>query len=90
MRKFPGIRGRAPHHGQERRREAAERAAAWVELGPAGQLKALDSRLGAGVGAVKQRARIKRLLSAESGPKKGEKKPKEEKARARGKGKEAG
>lgn len=40
------------------RKEAAERLEAWQAKSPAEQLKALDERLGEGVGAAKQRARL--------------------------------
>jgi len=44
------------------RKEAAERLEAWQALSPAEQLKALDERLGEGVGAVKQRTRLQEKI----------------------------
>jgi hypothetical protein len=41
-----------------RREEAQKREEAWRALTPQAQLYALDSRLGHGVGAKKQRARL--------------------------------
>lgn len=40
---------------EERRREAQERNEAWRKLSAAEKLRALDRRLGAGVGAKRQR-----------------------------------
>jgi len=47
---------------QVRREEALVRDAEWRGLTPAQQLAALDKRLGVGVGAVKQRAKLTALL----------------------------
>jgi hypothetical protein len=47
---------------EERRASAAERQAAHAQLSPEQKLASLDQRLGAGVGAVKERARILRQL----------------------------
>jgi hypothetical protein len=44
-----------------RKREALERLVVWQTLMPSMQMESLDNRLGAGVGAVKQRARILQL-----------------------------
>ena len=55
---FPGARGAAPHNKANRQKEALERDAFWAKLTPQEQLAALDKRLGKGVGAEKQRARI--------------------------------
>ena len=41
-----------------KRQEAIERKKAWAQLTPEQQLEDLDRRLGKGVGAKKQRARI--------------------------------
>jgi hypothetical protein len=43
----------------QRREEATERLAAWQAKSPAQQIAALDARLGKGVGAKRQRARLK-------------------------------
>lgn len=59
-----------PHRGikrnklrrEERRKDAEQRNTAWNNLTPQQQLAALDSRLGAGQGAQKQRAKIEKLL----------------------------
>jgi hypothetical protein len=54
--------GARPDRATEKRAEATERNDAWVAFGPAKQLAELDRRLGKGVGAVKQRARLARAL----------------------------
>lgn len=43
--------------------QAIERNEAWAKLTPAQQLGELDRRLGKGVGAQKQRARLAKLVS---------------------------
>lgn len=50
----------------EKRAEAQERQEHWENLTPVQQLDSLDERLGKGVGAVKQRARILKNLSSPS------------------------
>ena len=57
-RRHPGVKGRRPDNYAHRASEALERAVAWGALSPAEQLAALDRRLGVGVGAKRQRARI--------------------------------
>lgn len=47
----------------ERRIEAVARQEEWANLSPAEQLAELDRRLGKGVGAKKQRARIAKALA---------------------------
>ena len=42
----------------DKQKEAIERNEAWAQLTPAQQLASLDERLGKGIGAKKQRARI--------------------------------
>jgi len=51
-------RGAAHALKKAKREEAEIRNAWWLELTPKEQLQALDRRLGKGVGAAKQRARI--------------------------------
>jgi hypothetical protein len=43
--------------------EHDERLKVWRNLGPHAQLAKLDQRLGPGVGAVKQRARIRQRIA---------------------------
>lgn len=50
--------GPRPDLTEIKRSEAAERQEAWSKLSPVQQLEALDRRLGSGVGAVKQRAKL--------------------------------
>lgn len=61
-RMFPGIAGRRPDNKKARVTDGKERQEAWTNLGLKGQLTALDSRLGKGVGAQKQRARLQNLI----------------------------
>ena len=61
---FPGVRGPAPHNRANRQKEALERDAFWAKLSPQEQLAALDKRLGKGVGAEKQRAKIQARIEA--------------------------
>lgn len=42
--------------------QALERQASWAKLTPAQQLNELDRRLGKGVGAKKQRAKLTKIL----------------------------
>lgn len=60
-RKFHGG-GARPDHSDFKCEEAKEREAAWRKLSPTQQLTDLDKRLGNGVGAVKQRARLQLKL----------------------------
>lgn len=60
----------------DRRTEAQARNEAWASLSLKEQLSALDARLGKGVGAAKQRARILAMLEAPKKPVKGQKNPK--------------
>lgn len=50
------------HTKKEKREEAIERDTAWRSLSVKDQLSALDKRLGVGVGAQKQRARLESIL----------------------------
>jgi len=49
-----------------KRLEAEVRNEDWASLGPKKQLASLDRRLGKGVGAVKQRARLTQKLEESS------------------------
>ena len=53
---------------QQRRKESEVRTFAWQECTPQEQLVLLDSRLGKGVGAVKQRARLAAKMAAAAKP----------------------
>lgn len=61
-RKHPGIRGRAPHQHADRVRVADHNAWMRSERTPADQIRTLDARLGVGVGAVRERARLAKLV----------------------------
>jgi hypothetical protein len=50
--------GPRPDRSETKRRDADARNTTWTELSAAQQLASLDSRLGKGVGAKRQRARI--------------------------------
>jgi hypothetical protein len=56
--------GPRPDQLATKRSEAVERNAGWSELSPQKQLAELDRRLGKGVGARKQRARLARAARA--------------------------
>jgi hypothetical protein len=60
-RKFSGG-GPRPDNNKIKRDEANERQEAWSKLSPKEQLAALDTRLGKGVGATKQRTRLQNLI----------------------------
>lgn len=62
-RKFKGG-GPRPDQAAAKASEAVDRNAAWAELSPLKQLADLDRRLGKGVGARKQRARLARVAKA--------------------------
>lgn len=61
-RRFSGG-GPRPDNNEIKQNEANERNAAWSKLSPKEQLEALDRRLGKGIGAQKQRARLQGLIS---------------------------
>lgn len=61
-RRFNGS-GPRPDNNEIKQSEASERNASWSKLSPKEQLEALDRRLGKGVGAAKQRARLQGLIS---------------------------
>lgn len=48
---------------EQRRREALARNEEWQKLSPEEQLKELNQRLGVGIGAQKQRARLNKILT---------------------------
>lgn len=54
------------HTKEEKRAEARERDEAWAKLSLAEQVAVLDRRLGKGVGARKQRAKLARLAQIQS------------------------
>lgn len=56
--------GPRPDLTKQKQAEASERNDAWAELSPAKQLAELDRRLGKGVGARRQRARLARAARA--------------------------
>lgn len=56
--------GPRPDNNEIKASEANERNAAWAKLSPAQQLEALDRRLGKGIGAQKQRARLQGLINS--------------------------
>jgi hypothetical protein len=62
-RKFTGG-GPRPDQNSAKRAEAVERNEAWAGLPAQKQLAELDRRLGKGVGARKQRARLARAAKA--------------------------
>jgi len=62
-RRFSGG-GPRPDNNERKREEARERNAAWDGLTPRERLAALDLRFGKGVGATRQRARIKAAMAA--------------------------
>ena len=61
-RRFSGS-GPRPDNNELKASEAKERNEAWAKLSPAQQLESLDRRLGKGVGAAKQRAKLQRLIN---------------------------
>lgn len=61
-RRFTGG-GPRPDNVKHKQEEAQERQTGWASMSPVDQLRALDARLGKGVGAAKQRARIMATIS---------------------------
>ena len=55
-----------PTPPRSNRDRALARNAEWEKLSPAQQIAALDARLGVGVGAVKQRARLAAAMKAKA------------------------
>ena len=60
-RRFGGVSGVRPDHKAARVKMAQERQAEWDRWTPAQKVADLDRRLGVGVGAVKQRAKLAKL-----------------------------
>jgi len=56
--RFPGAKHPRPDNYAFRQREAQERQEAYNKLSPTQKLALLDARLGKGVGAERQRARL--------------------------------
>lgn len=61
-RKFPGATRQPCQDDKFRKDEAKERQAYYDTLTPQQKLEALDSKLGKGVGAVRQRQKLNALL----------------------------
>lgn len=61
-RRFPGGKGIRPDHYDFRVSEANARQEAWDALSTQAKIDSLDSRLGPGKGAVRQRARLQDAL----------------------------
>jgi hypothetical protein len=59
------MRGKLREWRQMKAEEAQERHVAWEMLTPQQQLKELDRRLGKGIGAKKQRARLAKRSTEE-------------------------
>lgn len=60
-RRFPGVKGRAPYHITLRREVASQGAASRAARTPEQQLAELDRRLGVGMGAKRERSRLRGL-----------------------------
>jgi len=71
-----------PHRKNLRREEGNERDAETAKLSPQQRLERLDRRLGEGVGAVKERARLTQLMASASQKKAAEKQVEESKEKA--------
>jgi len=56
------------HRHPERKPEAVTRQEAWASLSTAEQIKALDTRLGKGLGAARQRLRLSGVKKAPAPP----------------------
>jgi len=70
-----------------RKMSALTRAADYASLSPAEKLKLLDTRLGAGVGATKQRARLAKVIADSKKPVAKTETPKVQEQKSHGKGK---
>lgn len=66
---FPGMGGSRnnPVRIGTKREEAIARNEAWAKLSPQAQLESLDNRLGEGVGAERQRAKIQSRIDRKKG-----------------------
>lgn len=62
-RKHPGIKGRRPDKKDRRIVVAEENKVKWEKLTPDQQLAVLNEKLGKGVGAKKQRARLNKIIA---------------------------
>jgi hypothetical protein len=60
---FPGVSGKRPDLYKIRCEEAEQRQESYNKLSVADKLSKLDSKLGTGVGAKKQRAKLQALLN---------------------------
>lgn len=65
-RRHPGVKGKRPDNKKARQVEAEIRIEARSHLSDAEQLERLDRRLGVGVGAAKERARLARRMRKEA------------------------
>lgn len=65
--KYPNANHQPRHLADFRRKDAKERQEAYDQLSLQQKLNLLDLRLGEGVGAIKQRARLNALLLKEQG-----------------------
>lgn len=63
---YPGANHQPCHLADLRKKDSLERQAAYNELTIQQKLDLLDSRLGKGLGAVKQRARLTSLLNKQN------------------------
>jgi hypothetical protein len=63
QRRNPGCNGRRPDNKKIKREEAIERQAYFAGLSTEQKIALLDSRLGVGIGAKKQRAKLAMQLS---------------------------
>lgn len=88
-RKYPGANSPAPHNYKFRCEEGAERLAAYTALSVQERIDLLDRRLGKGVGAVKQRARLHALLAKSKAVVKSDEAPMVEKEKLRAKDRRA-
>jgi hypothetical protein len=64
-RRYPNCKSPRPDKYKFRQEEAAERLAAWRALSTSDKIALLDRRLGAGIGATKQRSALQEQLQKE-------------------------